>query len=70
MYDVLKYINENLQNKLTLEETHRFNSDPVMINGTFTWDFLRLFFEMKKGLQKISVSVVVTKVYSDKQRAH
>ena len=39
-------------NKLTLEETHRFNSDPVMINGTFTWDFLRLFFEMKRGLQK------------------
>ncbi len=39
-------------NKLTLEETHRFNSDPVMLNGTFTWDFLRLVFEMKKGLQK------------------
>ena len=38
--------------KLRLEETHRFNSDPVMINGTFTWDFLRLFFEMKRGLQK------------------
>ena len=38
--------------KLTLEETHRFGSDPVMINGTFTWDFLRLFFEMKQGLRK------------------
>jgi len=39
-------------NKLSLEETHRFSSDPVMMNGTFTWDFLRLFFEMKKGILK------------------
>lgn len=38
--------------KLTLEEAHRFSSDPVMLNDTFTWDFLRLFFEMKKGILK------------------
>lgn len=38
--------------KLAIEETHRFNSDPVMLDGTFTWDFLRLFFEMKQGLIK------------------
>ena len=38
--------------KIELTETHRFNNDPVMINGTFTWDFLRLFYEMKKGFQK------------------
>lgn len=37
-------------NKLTLTETHRFNSDPVMLGDVFTWDFLRLFFEMKKGI--------------------
>ena len=37
-------------NKLSLKETHRFSSDPVMLNGTFTWDFLRLFHEMKKGI--------------------
>ncbi len=36
--------------KLFLKETHRFNSDPVMMNDTFTWDFLRLFHEMKKGI--------------------
>lgn len=41
--------------KIELIETHRFNSDPVMLNGTFTWDFLRLFFEMKKGFQKTFV---------------
>ena len=40
-------------NKLTLEETHRFNSDPVMLNGTFTWDFLRLvfYFDLKDIFQ-------------------
>ena len=37
-------------NRLELRETHRFNSDPVMMNDTFTWDFLRLFHEMKQGI--------------------
>ena len=37
-------------NKLGLRETHRFGSDPVMMNGTFTWDFPRLFHEMKRGI--------------------
>lgn len=36
--------------KVTLTELHRFSSDPVMMNGTFTWDFPRLFFEMKRGI--------------------
>ena len=35
---------------LTLEETHRFPSDPVMVNGTYTWDILRLYHELKKGI--------------------
>ena len=38
--------------RLTLSELHRFSSDPVMMNGTFTWDFPRLFFELKKGILK------------------
>lgn len=38
--------------KITLTELHRFNSDPVMMNETFTWDFLRLFFELKQGIVK------------------
>lgn len=37
-------------NKLSLEETHRFGSDPVMVGSTFTWDILRLYHEMKKGI--------------------
>ncbi len=38
--------------RLTLEEMHRFSSDPVMMRDTFTWDFLRLFHEMKSGILK------------------
>lgn len=36
--------------KLTLDEVHRFSNDPVMVNGTFYWDVLRLYHEMKKGI--------------------
>ena len=38
--------------KLTLEEVHRFPNDPVMVNGTFFWDILRLFHEIKQGILK------------------
>ena len=37
---------------ITLQEVHRFDNDPVMLNGTFYWDFLRLFFEVKQGILK------------------
>lgn len=38
--------------KIVLEEIHRFSNDPVTLKGTFYWDFLRLFHEMKVGLKK------------------
>lgn len=38
--------------KIELEEIHRFSNDPVTLKGTFYWDFLRLFHEMKAGLKK------------------
>ena len=38
--------------KLTLEEMHRFSNDPVMVHGTFYWDVLRLFHEIKQGILK------------------
>jgi rhamnulokinase len=38
--------------KLMLDEIHRFDNDPVMVNGTFYWDILRLFYELKTGLNK------------------
>ncbi len=37
---------------LETEEIHRFSNDPVTVNGTIYWDILRLFFEIKTGLQK------------------
>ncbi len=38
--------------KITLEEIHRFDNDPTMVNGGFYWDILRLFFEIKQGIGK------------------
>ena len=38
--------------KLNLEEIHRFSNDPVMVNGTFYWDVIRLFYEIKQGILK------------------
>ncbi len=38
--------------KLTLEEIHRFDNDPVKMNGGFYWDLPRLFHEIKQALIK------------------
>lgn len=38
--------------RLLLEEIHRFSNDPVMVGGSFHWDILRLFHEMKQGITK------------------
>lgn len=35
---------------LALQEIHRFQNDPVTVNGTMYWDILRLFFEVKQAL--------------------
>lgn len=40
--------------RLTLEEVYRFPNGPVRIHGSLYWDPLRLFHEMKQGLNKIS----------------
>ncbi len=39
-------------NKLALRENHRFSNDPVFVNGRFTWDILRIFFEIKNSITK------------------
>lgn len=36
--------------KLTIQEVHRFSNDPVMVNGNLYWDILRLFHEIKQGI--------------------
>ena len=38
--------------KLSIEEMHRFSNDPVMIGNSFHWDVLRLFHEIKQGINK------------------
>ena len=38
--------------KLALREIHRFSNDPVSLNGTLYWDVLRLYFEIKQGINK------------------
>lgn len=40
--------------KIQLEEIHRFNNEPVHVGKTLHWDTLRLFYEMKQGLKKIA----------------
>lgn len=38
--------------KIVYTEVHRFSNDPVLINGTLYWDFLRLIHEIKTGIVK------------------
>ncbi|MDF2877870.1 MAG: Carbohydrate kinase [Clostridia bacterium] len=40
------------ENKLQLEEIHRFPNEPVHLGDTFYWDFMRIFHEIKQGLKK------------------
>ncbi len=42
-------------NKITLNEIHRFSNDPVMTNSGFTWDTLRLLFQIKEAILKSSL---------------
>ncbi len=37
---------------IRMQEVHRFTNDPVLAGGTFYWDILRLFHEIKQGLLK------------------
>lgn len=37
---------------LRLEEVHKFSNDPVLVGGSFYWDILRLYHEMKQGIIK------------------
>ncbi|CAN5860770.1 rhamnulokinase family protein [soil metagenome] len=39
-------------NRVELEEIHRFPNEPVMLNDGLHWDVLRLFAEVKNGLLK------------------
>lgn len=41
---------------ITLKEIHRFANEPVMLNGTLYWDFLRLIHELKQGMVKAKLN--------------
>lgn len=43
-------------NKITLKENHRFSNDPVMVAGQFTWDILRIWFEIKNAIRNCANS--------------
>ena len=43
-------------NKLYLKENHRFPNEPVLINGSFRWDIMRIFHEIKLALGKCAIS--------------
>jgi len=47
-----KYNGETIEYK----EVHRFSNDPVSVNGTFYWDVLRLFHEIKQGILKAKLA--------------
>lgn len=42
--------------RLTLEENHRFSNDPVITSGSFNWDILRIFHEIKESIRKCALS--------------
>ena len=42
--------------KLTLEENHRFDNDPVINAGSFNWDILRIYHEIKNSIRKCALS--------------
>ncbi len=41
---------------LSLRENHRFSNDPVMVNGRFRWDILRIFHEIKQSIREVGLS--------------
>lgn len=41
--------------KVTLNETHRFSNDFVAVGKDLYWDILRLFFEIKTGINKTAM---------------
>jgi rhamnulokinase len=44
---------------LKIEQIHRFENNPVFLNGALYWDFLYIWENILKGLKKCSVSGIV-----------
>lgn len=41
---------------LKITENHRFPNEPVNTNGNFSWDILRIFYEIKASISKCALS--------------
>ena len=50
------FVYELKDKKITVTEVHRFDNEPVLVNGSFYWDVLRLFHEIKNGILKCKQS--------------
>jgi rhamnulokinase len=50
--------------RLELSEIHRFSNGPARIMGTYRWDTLRIFEELKRGLRKIAESGITPRSLS------
>lgn len=44
------------QDRIELEEIHRFPNKPIYLNGTYYWDFLRLWDEVTETLRRCSTA--------------
>lgn len=42
------------EGRIALEEIHRFPNGPACIMGSYRWDTLRIFEELKRGLRKVA----------------
>ncbi|KHF35192.1 Rhamnulokinase [Paenibacillus sp. P1XP2] len=38
--------------RISVQEVHRFDNEPVQLGDRLHWDFLRLFHELKRGMTK------------------
>lgn len=50
------FVYELKDKKITVTEVQRFDNEPVLVNGSFYWDVLRLFHEIKNGILKCKQS--------------
>jgi rhamnulokinase len=50
--------------KLELQEIHRFSNGPARILGTYRWDTIRIFEELKIGLRKVAELGIAAKSVS------
>ncbi len=46
------------EGKITLEEVHRFSNGVSKVQGSFRWNILRIFEELKAGLRKVAAKNV------------